>query len=121
MRGYLLVVKLYAAGNNGVSVWPRTEHTVLGLAAAGLRFADIAPAIRGLEVADYVSGPEPDDHPNRQGEVWVFCPEVLGRSVYVKIKLTEGRQVCCLSFHPPKYPLVRPFAAGARRASSGHP
>ena len=62
-----------------------------------------------LSVADFHEGPLPDHHcPDR--EVWIFCPMLLGRTMYLKIafrRVPEGPESALVvwSFHQPRFPM----------------
>ena len=61
---------------------------------------DAKEFIRGLNENDYVSGPIPDDNPNRRYPVWVFKKEGFGFLCYIKVKLiNQGRVLILISFH----------------------
>jgi len=69
-------------------------------------------AILALTPDDYSMGPEPDDDPTREGDVWVFGAEVLGQHAYIKLKLVEDgplRKAICVSFHKAERPMRFPF------------
>lgn len=69
-------------------------------------------ALLALTPDNYSKGPEPDDDPKREGEVWFFGAEVHGQLVYIKLKLVEDgplRKAVCVSFHGAQWPMQFPL------------
>ena len=62
-----------------------------------------------LSPADFHDGPLQDDHcPDR--EVWIFCPTLNGRRMYLKIafrRVQESSESALViwSFHQPRFPM----------------
>ena len=71
----------------------------------------------GLEPADYVSGPMPDDTDDSK-EVWVFGKDVSGTEVYIKLRVVEDPRrkdvyrAMVWSFHPAEYTIKYPLRRG---------
>ena len=71
----------------------------------------------GLEPADYVSGPMPDDTDDSK-EVWVFGKEVKGTEVYIKLRVVQdprcknAYRAMIWSFHPAEYKMKYPLRRG---------
>ena len=67
--------------------------------------------ILSIGIADYSSGPNPDEyHP---GYYWVFGKDIDTIEVYIKLKIVtynDGNdRAICLSFHPAEHALKYPF------------
>ena len=83
---------------------PKHKNT---LTALGLCCSDVIDEISSLTYADYLSGPDPDNRDNHQGQfVWVFKKRVDGFLVYIKLEfqtITYNRQadeqLVVMSFH----------------------
>ena len=81
-----------------------------------MRRAAIAPdlvwnVVARLSPADFHEGPRPDHHCLHR-EVWIFCPTVNGRVMYLKIafrRVPDGPESALViwSFHQPRFPLQR--------------
>lgn len=75
------------------------------------RDIDVYQVVRRLEVADYSSGPLPDDK-GRPRDVWVFGKYLEDYEVYIKLAvyLANGDvRAVCVSFHEAEWPLAYPY------------
>ena len=79
-----------------------------GLLNLGMTEAEAKGEIFRLRTEDYSAGPE-DDRDKPGQKVWKFAPIIRGHEVYVKLILTADGRAKVLSFHPPEYPMPRPF------------
>ena len=74
-------------------------------------------SLLGLEPANYVAGPMPDDTDDTK-EVWVFGMEVQGMEVYTKLRVVPDsrrknvHRGMVWSFHPAEYALKYPLQGG---------
>ncbi len=74
-------------------------------------------ALLGLEPANYVSGPMPDETDDTK-EVWVFGKEVLAAEVYIKLRVVQDSKhknayrAMVWSFHPAEYTMKYPLQRG---------
>lgn len=84
----------------------------------GLTARDREDAILGLQVRDYVKGPEADDRAGGAKTLWFFWIERDGLSIYVKLALVDERDektgeviehASCLGFHEAEWPMRYPF------------
>lgn len=70
------------------------------LMSLGITWKDAKQEIYELEHSDYISGPLEDDQQPGTGDVWVFYKEILGRLIYIKLKLECPEPgVKAISFH----------------------
>lgn len=86
------------------------------LAALNLIRKQAFDFIKRLTIANYCSGPVPDDTDNSKA-VWIFGIELDGREIYVKLRLAESRKNeiprgSIWSFHPAKHPMKYPLREG---------
>lgn len=67
----------------------------------GITWKDAKQEIYELEQSDYVSGPAEDDQRPGTGPVWLFYKELLGHTIYIKLKLESTAEpgVKVFSFH----------------------
>ncbi len=67
--------------------------------------------ILAISLADYASGPNPDQY--TPGYYWVFGKEMNGTEIYIKLKLVTfkngNEKAVCISFHPSEFPMNYPF------------
>ena len=76
------------------------ETNLSTLARLGFTFNDVRNNILSLSLADYCEGPIRDY--SVKGNCWVFCKNISGLEVYIKLKLaTFGpiKKVRVISFH----------------------
>lgn len=109
VESFLMEVKEVLRAGGKLFVIPREKNREF-LLSLGLTYKNCRAEILKLEVEDYCSGPEPDDR-DRQS-VWIFGRKVLGKNVYIKLKLpkqagveTRKKKVVCLSFHEAQWAL----------------
>lgn len=71
----------------------------------------------GLEPANYVAGPKPDDTDDTK-EVWEFGKDVEGTEVYIKLRVVQDSRrknvyhATVWSFHPAEYSMKYPLRGG---------
>ena len=92
--------------------WLLVKRTVnlQDIADIGITFAGVRSELLDLAVENYISGPEPDrDFP---GEVWVFGKMILGKEIYIKLKIDQSSsRLTVISFHIANYPIDYPYRA----------
>lgn len=108
VTSFLLSVKYVVQDKNCVIVGrPKNIATVSSL---GIDKTDVFDEIMGLSVEDYYRGPSKDSEFG--GDVWEFGKQIMGKEVYIKIKLggdQRGQWVTVISFHFAKSPLTYPL------------
>lgn len=74
--------------------------------------------ILGLQVRDYVKGPESDDRSHGPKNIWFFGIEWVKCSIYTKLELCEEksdetgettRHAVCIGFHEAEWPMAYPY------------
>lgn len=106
---FLRDFKNIATKGRGIDFVPRKKN-IESLAKLGLNKKAAKSEILNLSVSDYCDGPKPDT--DRSGEVWEFGKEILGKEVYIKLKVAQvkGDKIAkCLSFHIAEFPLCFPL------------
>jgi hypothetical protein len=82
------------------------------VAILGITLQQARECVLGICETDYYRGPIPDKS-SRGGEYWEFGLTVLGREVFVKLKVDTANTVAvCFSFHFPDSPIVHPYSRG---------
>jgi len=112
---FLKKFKKIATKGRGIDIIPRRK-TLDSLSKLGITKHICKEEILSLSVDDYCKGPKPDE--DRPGEVWEFGKTILGKEVYIKLKIARaGRAMIakCLSFHEAVYPLCFPFKGDAEK------
>jgi len=98
----LFLHSLKVAIEEGTFVTIDREKNNEFLAKHGMTPREREEIIYGLQVDDYVSGPEEDyDYPGEK-DIWKFKKEYMGLEIYIKIKLIQsgdGFFAKGLSFH----------------------
>jgi len=110
IQGFLLDVKM-AIVRKKISLVRRKENLEC-LAKHGWSIDDILFGISALTYRNYISGPEEDDDPRFNGDIWKFGHIIDGTECYIKIKLVvvkDGELLVCLSFHEPIYEMRYPY------------
>jgi hypothetical protein len=105
----LIEYKKYGAQNIVVATRDINTQALIALELTAQQRKEI---ILGLEVSDYVSGPDEDENKQGGSRLWVFGATHDGKEIYIKIKLFEEnkrRHAKCLSFHEAKAPLKYPL------------
>ena len=93
------------------------EKNRQGLIDLGITTDERTETLLGLEPADYVSGPLPDDTDDTK-EVWLFGRKMLGKEVYIKLRVVEGPRkqdagrAMVWSFHPAEHKMKYPLRGG---------
>ncbi len=108
IREFLKEFKEIASTGRGIDVIPRKKNQD-ALAELGLTRKNRTEEIIALSLADYCSGPEPDQ--DKPGYVWIFGKRIAGKEVYIKLKIAKvGNEKIakCLSFHIAEHPLCYP-------------
>lgn len=109
---FLTLAKALVLGNHWAQPF---EDDLDVLTLIGLTTMDVRDILLQLECTHYCKGPEPDDDPQRPGEVWFFLANAPDSVVelYVKLKVTPNRDyLVVLSMHPPAHPIIRPYRKG---------
>ena len=102
---FLKEFKRIGTQGRGIDIVHRRKN-LESLADLGLTKRNCIDEILDLSVTDYCKGPEPDI--GRRGEVWEFGKYILGKQVYVKLKIAEvGNEKLAksISFHVAEFPL----------------
>jgi len=97
------------ATRGGIYVVHRQKNQE-SLVKLGLTKRNCIDEILGLSLSDYCRGPEPDT--DRPGEIWEFGKVILGKEVYIKLKIADtgkGKIAKCISFHLAEFPICFPF------------
>ncbi|MDD2716779.1 MAG: type II toxin-antitoxin system MqsR family toxin [Candidatus Wallbacteria bacterium] len=77
-------------------------------AELGITREMIKSTVRELEAENYYQGPTPDR--DKPGEVWEFGKELMGREIYIKVKIVQGQcKVICISFHEAESGMTYPL------------
>ena len=77
------------------------------LTELGFTKIDVQNEIMRLNSTDYIDGPKQDrDFP---GEVWEFGKIIHHEEIYIKLKIREGREAVCISFHHAAEEIRYPF------------
>jgi len=93
------------------------EQNRQALIDLGITSDERKETLLGLEPANYVSGPMPDDTDDTK-EVWVFGKEVQGTEVYIKLRVVEDPKhkgmyrAMVWSFHAAEYTMKYPLQGG---------
>jgi hypothetical protein len=72
------------------------------LAKTGMTPRERLSIIRGLQIANYVAGPEQDYNSSDDPDIWTFKRGFQGHEIYIKIKLIKAEEdiyAICVSFH----------------------
>ena len=109
VRSFLLSLKFAIQKGDWTFSTVRTKNRDT-LTDLGIGFHEVKDEILSLSVTNYCSGPLKDREMG--GDVWVFGKTILGKEIYIKLKLTGNHRnqgVAVLSFHLPERPLVYYF------------
>ena len=93
------------------------DKNIQALIDLGITPNERQEALLGLEPADYVSGPMPDDTDETK-EVWIFGKQVQGKEVYIKLRVVEdprnsgASRAMVWSFHPAEHKMKYPLWEG---------
>lgn len=107
-ENYYLEIQRYRKGEASIDAFS-THNTLLAL---GYDVDDIAAELRSLRLSDYVKTTVDVKRPDSP-EFWVFEKTIQKRSVYIKFKIrhVENKKIFCMSFHFPKWPIIKkPYA-----------
>lgn len=107
VRNFLLRVKLAVASDRTWHFIDR-EKNLASMAQLGLIHSDVVRILRELTPEDYSEGPLDDDR-GRDREWWVFGASQMGKTLYIKIAVTEGGILHCLSLHEAEYLMNMPL------------
>lgn len=109
VRNFLNNFKKLATTERGIDIIPRRKN-LDSLSQLGITLKICREEILSLAVNNYLDGPRPDR--DRPGEVWEFGKRVLGKEVYIKLKIAQAGNATitkCLSFHEAEFPFYFPF------------
>jgi len=112
-RLFLKEFKGIATHGRGIDIVNRRKN-LESLAELGLTRRNCVDEILNLSATDYCGGPEPDT--DRPGEIWEFGKTILGKQVYIKLKIAQAgneKLAKCISFHIAEFPLCFPFKGGS--------
>lgn len=93
------------------------EKNLQALFELGITTSQRKETLLSLVPEDFVAGPKPDDTDNSK-EVWEFGKTVVGRDVYIKLRVvqiprrTNPYYATIWSFHLADYPLKYPLRGG---------
>lgn len=79
-----------------------SEKNTQTMSDMGFTKLDVETELLKLIYKDYMSGPEADHDPKKQGDVWKFGKNINKENIYIKIKLSPDNRPVCLSFHYPE-------------------
>ncbi|MBC8372449.1 MAG: type II toxin-antitoxin system MqsR family toxin [Phycisphaerae bacterium] len=88
-----------------------------GLIDLGITPDERKEILLGLKPENYASGPTPDDTDDTK-EVWIFGRQVLGKEVYIKLRVVEdprkqgAHRATVWSFHPAEFTMKYPLRGG---------
>jgi len=84
------------------------EKNLQALSDLNMLVSEIPDVLRTISRKDYCDGPLPGDK-GRPLEWWVFGPQYLGQTLYVKVAINRLGWLVCMSFHRNQFPLRYPF------------
>jgi hypothetical protein len=64
--------------------------------------------VLGLTWRDYCQGPLADER-GQPGDLWVFGTNSGGCEIYIKLKLAQGENAVCISFHKAEFSMEYPL------------
>jgi len=108
IRRFLREFKQIATAGRGIDIVNRQKN-MQSLATLGLTKKNCREVLLALSVDDYCDGPKPDK--DRPGEIWEFGTHLVGKEVYIKLKIAQVGAVKlakCLSFHIAEHQLRFP-------------
>lgn len=100
-----------------LNVIPRRKNLEF-LLKHGLTAQQREDMILGLQVRDYVKGPESDDKSRGPKTLWFFGSEYEKLAIYIKLELIEEKDeetgvvvkhAICLGFHEAEWPMQFPY------------
>lgn len=105
-----LFLRLFKETAANLFVFAERDTTVATVAVLGITLAEAKQSVLSLAESNYYRGPIRD---HRGGEYWEFGVVVLGREVFIKLKVDTANNVAtCFSFHFPDSPIVYPYRRG---------
>ncbi len=105
---FLRQIKIEMTKPNRFDLVTRKENMNC-IANLGLSVKAAEGEIMSLTYHDYYRGPSPDHDKARPGDIWEFVKDVIGMSIYIKLKLDQNRGCVCLSFHEVTRQVTMPY------------
>lgn len=96
------LLKIKKAIDNSCFIARDREENNRFLAKHGMTPKERLSIIRGLQVGNYIGGPEQDYNSSDAPNIWQFKRVWLGHEIYIKIQLVEEEEdihAICISFH----------------------